>query len=265
MKIDYGAIQSPYPIPTLVGDIRKPKLKEIVQKPMSWNKFYFYEFLSTMTPKDFFTKLNIDDKNMWDSMPEDVKTNLGIFDVIGSNEEILQGYLEMLNFFFVETVLYSDGAFITLNPDKDYSVEVPEREDIIGVINNNNISDTLSVIQQICCISQEEPEKPKFKNRVAERLYKKMQAAEQTKKKKADLNMTIPNIISAVSCSHKSINYTNVYELTLFQLMDNFGRMFEDEIYDIEKRKVSVWGDEKNTFDITRWYKNNYDKGKPNE
>ena len=263
MKIDYGTMQSPFPISTMMGEIRKPKLREIAKKPMSYEKFYFFEFLITMTPKEFFTTLNEDGENMWNDLSDDIKANLNIFDILDNNKEIMEGFLEMLNFFFVETVLYSDGVFITLNPDKDYSAQTPEREDIIGVINNNNISDILSVIQQVCCISQEEPEPPKFKNRIAERLYKKMQAAEKVKKKKMDLNMTIPNIISAVSGKHHSLNYLNIYDLTLFQLMDVFGRLFENEVYDIEKRKVSVWGDEKNTFDIARWFKNNYDKSKP--
>ena len=36
--------------------------------------------------------------------------------------------------------------------------------------------------------------------------------------------------------------------------------MREDAIYSIEWTRVAVWGDEKNTFDPSRWYKNDFDK-----
>ena len=44
----------------------------------------------------------------------------------------------------------------------------------------------------------------------------------------------------------------NVY-LKLYRLQVN-------KVYDIDARRVSVWGDEKKTFNIALWYKNEYDK-----
>jgi hypothetical protein len=31
-------------------------------------------------------------------------------------------------------------------------------------------------------------------------------------------------------------------------------------MFDIDSTRVSVWGDEKKTFNAALWYKNNYDK-----
>ena len=45
----------------------------------------------------------------------------------------------------------------------------------------------------------------------------------------------------------------------MFQLLDAFNRMQMNSMYEIESTRVSVWGDEKKTFDASLWYKNNYD------
>lgn len=77
--------------------------------------------------------------------------------------------------------------------------------------------------------------------------------------KKADINLSIPNIISSVSNMHPSINYLNIWDLTIFQLLDAFNRLQANVMYNIDCTRVSVWGDEKKTFDVSLWYKNNYD------
>ena len=80
------------------------------------------------------------------------------------------------------------------------------------------------------------------------------------KDKKQDIKdkdkLTLPNIISAVSNKHPTISPITVWNMTLFQLYDSFNRLQINEIYQINKRKVSVWGDKENTFDISMWYKN---------
>ena len=74
------------------------------------------------------------------------------------------------------------------------------------------------------------------------------------------LNYTLPNVISKICARHPSINYTNVWELTIYELLDNFNSMRAGTIYDIDQTRVSVWGDEHNTFKLDSWYKNEYDK-----
>lgn len=267
MKLSHGTQISPYPIPLSVGMLRKPKLREIAdprsQFKMSFEKFYFYEFLITMTPEEFFTQADLSaGKEFWDSLSKEEKQEITVYGLIETNPTLNHLFLEIFNFFFEETVLYVDGAFVLVNPDKDYTVETPQREDVSGIIDSNNFSEILNAIQQVCCIAPEEEEIPKFKNKVAKRLYYQMKEAEeeQAKKKKADKNMTLPNIISKVSANHPSLNYTNIWEYTIFELFDNFASLREGQIYEIEKTRVAVWGDEKKTFDPAKWYKNEFDK-----
>lgn len=82
----------------------------------------------------------------------------------------------------------------------------------------------------------------------------------EKEEKKADKDLTIPNIISSVSNKHPSYNHTNIWDITIFQLLDSFNKLRLNTIYDIQALRVSVWGDEKKTFDSTLWHKNEYDK-----
>ena len=265
MRFDYGTQISPFSIPLSVGTLRKPKLCDIANpkaKPsMSFAKFMFYEFLISMTPEEFFTKAeNEKGKEFWNTLSEEDKSGLTVYDLIQLNPTLMQNFLEVFNFFFEETVLYAGEAFVLVNPEKDYASETPQREDIVGVIDSHNFSEILNYIQQVCCIAQEEEEPPKFKNKTAERLYYQIKEGERERNKKADKNLTLPNVISAVTAKHYSLNYTNIWDLTIFQLLDNFGRMREGSVYEIEWTRVAVWGEEKNTFDPARWYKNDFDK-----
>lgn len=144
------------------------------------------------------------------------------------------------------------------NPDKI------KREQVRGAIAKDNFSQVMSLLQQICCIYNEEEslDDMKFKNNLARKLMEKMLKAKKKEQeaKKSDLNLTIPNIISSLANKHPSLNYVNIWDLTIFQLLDAFNRTQANSMYDIDSTRVSVWGDEKKTFDVSLWYKNNYDK-----
>lgn len=266
MRLSYGTQIGYSPIRLSMGSIIKPKLKDIDSEDMSFEQLYFYEFLAVMTPEEYFTKVRGDEgKKQWESLNDEYKSELSVFDIIASDQALQQSFLALFNFFFKETVLYSDGYFVTLNPDKSYNMPSDiEKSDIVGVITKENFSEVLNVICQICCIDVEvEKEPPKFKNKAAERIFKKIEKAESKKKKTANKNLTLPNIISSVTTKHNSINFTNVWGYTIFQLLDNFYRLQTEDIHQIDCTRVSVWGDEKKTFDPARWYKNEYDKDEP--
>ena len=139
-----------------------------------------------------------------------------------------------------------------------------KEQQVRGVIAKENFSEVIGLLQQICCIYNEEEslDDMKFKNNLARKLMEKMLKAKKKEQetKKSDLNLTIPNIISSLANKHPSLNYVNIWDLTIFQLLDAFNRIISNSIYDIDSTRVSVWGDEKKTFDVSLWYKNNYDK-----
>lgn len=262
MRLDYGTILCPEPITLSIGTLKSPTLREIAK--LSFDKFGYFEFLLKMNPETFYTIVKGDDgKSYWKSLTESEQGKMDLYDVIIKEEPLLALFLEMFNFFFIETVVFKEGFFILLKEDIEDDIAV-DTDNIKGVIAKENMPQVLELIQQICCIYEksENVDDLKFKNSLAKKLYKKMLKVnkKEEEKKKVDINLSLPNIISSVSNKHPSINPINVWELTVFQLLDAFNRMQVNSMYDIDSTRVSVWGDEKKTFDVSLWYKNEYDK-----
>ena len=262
MRLDYGTQISPVPITLSVGTLRKPTLKEISQ--LTFDKFSYYEFLVKLTPETYYTKLKDDNgKEYWNSLTEEQQDKITLYDLIEEDDKLRDTYVNILNFFFVETVIYQEGYFIILKQGVE-KADVIKTSDVRGAISREAFVQVLDLIQQICCIRGEEEnlDEMKFKNNLARQLMEKILKEQKKDKqnKKADINMTIPNIISALSNKHPSLNFINIWDLTIFQLLDSFNRTQANSMFDIDSTRVSVWGDEKKTFDPALWYKNEYDK-----
>ena len=261
MQIDYGTLLSYSPIKLSIGTLKKHTLREIGD--LTFEKFNFYESFLVLTPEFYYTKLgNEQGKAYWESLTDEQKSNLTMFQIV-KKENVLQDiYSELFNFFFLENVIYIDGLFILSAKTFDNISDITP--DDCAAIGEETFIPVLEIIQQICGIYEEEEstDNMKFKNSRAKKLYEKMLAARKREKqqRKSDINMTIPNIISAVSSMHPSLNISNIWDLTIFQLLDTFNRLRTNAIYEIESTKVSVWGDEKKTFNETLWYKNQHDK-----
>lgn len=267
MKLDYGTQLSSSPIVLSIGTLVKPKLKDITDttKGMSFNKFNYFEALIKMTPESFYTKIKGDEgKKYWDSLSEDEQDNLTLYQIVINDKQLLNDFLELFNFFFYETVIFKDGYFVLLNKNIDVDSDIVTQSDIRGVISDKIFLQVLNFISQICCIDNEEEniEEIKFKNSLAKKLFEKILKAtkKQKEQQKGNVDFTLPNIISAVSNRHPTINPINVWELTVFQLIDTFNRMRTNSIFDMISRSVSIWGDKKKTFNVAFWYKNEYDK-----
>lgn len=261
MRLEYETQISPYPIILSIGTLHKPTLREIfnTSSGMSFERFGYYELFLKMSPKTFYTDIKGEEgKEYWNSLTADEQNNISIYDILLIDEQLQNIYIEIFNFFFVETVIFKEGLFILLKNANDEL----QKENISGVIHADTFDSVLDVIQQVCCIDDKKSnEDLKFKNNIAKKLYDKIQKAQQKQenRKKKDVNLTIPNIISSVSVKHQSLNYSNIWDLTIFQLLDNFNRLQVNAMYDINALRVSVWGDEKKTFNAALWYKNHYE------
>lgn len=261
MKIDYGTLLSPSPIKLSIGSLKKHKLREIAE--ITFDKFNLYEAFTKMTPEKFFQIGNNGESTIWQSLTEDQREHVTMYDLIVKDEVVQSIYVNTFNFFFEEFVIFKDGVFILFAHEVDLSEKIPAKE-IRGVINRELFPEVLSLIQQICCIYEEEEniDNMKFKNNAARKIMEKILKGQKEKRsqKKRDKNLDLPNIISAVSNFHPTITPITVWDLTLFQLFDSFNRLQLNSAYEIHARRVSVWGDEKKTFNDALWYKNEYEK-----
>lgn len=267
MKLPYGALigQSPVPLEVqgkVIGHIAIPKLKAI--DAIGMKTFEVYEYFIAVTPKDLMTTAIHGGKEIWSQLQQEHKTkDFTLFDAIILDKLLIQFYLEVFDFFFVEQVVFANGRFLILSRDIDVDQGIKE-SDVIGFLDRSNLNVAIQTMRCVCCInkdSEKDKDEPvKFKSKIAEEIYNKIhsEADDEIKrpKEKSDKNLSLANIVSVVANFHYSLNYTNIYELTIPQLYDAFQRMQRYEMYDLQKRQVSVWGDEKKQFDPTVWYHN---------
>lgn len=265
MKLTYGQLLSPSPIKLSIGTLRKPTLREI-SDGIGFDQYSDYEGFLKLTPELFYTKLKKDGGiKIWESFTDKQKEEITLFNVVVSNDDLLHDYLDLLNYFFEEQVIFAEGFFVWIKNGVDVSdLNNVTEDDVLGVVTDHeNFTALLEVIQQVCCCYDNDSgkeEQVKYKNSIAEKLHKKMMAAEKEQKKITDKNYTLPNIISAISNFHPTISPINVWDLTVFQLVDSFNRNRVNMEHLISTIRVSVWGDSDNKYDSNVWFRNEYDK-----
>ena len=269
MKLDYFTLLCPEPISLSIGTIRQPTLRDIGR--LTFQKFNMFQVYLKLKPVDYYEKINeLRGKSEWDSLTDEQKSYITLFDVILVEDIVRLTYLEIFNFFFVERVIFRENLFVIVKTD-DYDTPSNDLElsddNVKGVISNDNLLNVLDILQQIWCIKSDDAldeNTPVFKNKKAKMLYEKMLKAKATENKKVELkdyyNLKLPNIISATTMKSHGLNIINIWDTTLVQLYDQFKKLQNDDSHYMNAVRVAVWGDEKNQFDPSLWYKNTYDK-----
>jgi len=265
MTLDYGSLLSPEPIQLSIGTIRHPILREISK--ITFSKFGIYQYFLKLSPEEYYTKINKTHEEYWDNLSGDEQEKISLYDIVLIDENLCNTYLEIFNFFFVEKVIFREDFFVLLNVDKQTTdSEIEVTEDILrGVVTKETFNDVLDLMQQVCFLKEDELEdesNQKFKNEKARKLWQRMKEAKKKQKETSEhsADMSLPNIISSVAAKSLSLNIYNIWDITLFQLYDQFNRLQTNDAHSINSIRVATWGDEKKTFDYALWYKNMFDK-----
>lgn len=146
------------------------------------------------------------------------KENLTYFDIITLIPDTRSMLEKAIDFFIDEKIKWDDvkKSFIVYNND----------DKPIGVINRNNYEDVANTILQLNYINLEEDKAPpKFTSNEAKDLWEKAQQylkKQSQKKTEENPDYKLGNIISKLCCVHSSYNLLNIYNLTIFQLYDQF-------------------------------------------
>lgn len=134
-------------------------------------------------------------------------------------------------------------------------------EDAVKVIHRNNFDDLVKVVKLQNCLSKpdgdlkrganpaddETRELMEFMDKMNEKVNKKKKAQQQHDN---DGDIDIHDIISAVSSKSNSINKLNVWDLTIYQLYDEYSRLELIDNYDFSIRAMMA-GAEK--IDLKHW------------
>lgn len=134
-----------------------------------------------------------------------------------------------------------------------------------GIINSKNYFDVLDIILQRVHITPDKTEVTditKIKNKRGLKIYKRMQQVKRKFKKTSGGNpdLSLPNIISSVAVRSLSLNWINIWDITIYQLFNEFERLQIIDQYDIASTQVSVWGDKEKKFKFGAWSSNIYNE-----
>lgn len=199
-----------------------------------------------MDIKSYFHSLGrLDD---YEALSDEDKLKLNIFDILTADKEAVLSLEKALNFFIKEDVCYSSSHLGFL---------VKDGEDIVGFIDRETYYVVCDLICQRCYIKTTKEDLGKIKNKKALGIMKKILKGREEKAKasKSDKNMELGNIISSVANKSLSLNISNIWDITIYQLWDCFARISNNNIYEIQSTSVAAYGNKDNHFDANAWFK----------
>ena len=234
----------------------------------------------------------LDVKKQYEELDTEEKLSISFYDLLMYDELLICSFIEAFDFFFEEEVDFvvngneitdAQFSFITYNKidtpqniklrnGNEYSTIKTNRE-LVGVINRSNFKDVVDIILQRNSVQREEEitaedlTKVKNKNKVMQLMEKMKKGQEQldkTREKKREekglsSDTELANIISCVAAkNHNGINMINIWDMTIYNLYEQFKLIRENNIHDAETLSVFVWGDESNKFDIDAWFKEKF-------
>ncbi len=244
-KPDYFTLLSPDPIPVpQSGSVLSPRLRDI--SAIGYETYQNYLSILVMDVNTYFAMLG--QQEAFNLLSEEEKTQWNIFDCLLGAKQTRILLQDILNFFLWEDVTYSSGRHCFLIQKQDQN---------IGTITAENYPAICDLICKRNCIqSQTETSLSKVKSKKASEIIKKLQKGRAEKKRhaRADENMELGNIISAVAGKSPSLNLINIWDLTVFQLWDCFSRLSHNTIYAIQSMSVAAWGNKDNYFDAAAWF-----------
>ena len=170
-----------------------------------------------------------------------------VFDMYMLSNDMQELVLKSFNLLFQTENVIIDGELLD-----DMSVVIDGKY----VINRDNFDDVVSMIQL-----QNNPEKSasdeddynpanELAKSIAEKLKRSKEIVEKSKALESDGDgLTIPDIISAVSAMSNSLNKLNIWDLTIYQLYDEFARLTKIDNYRLQIQ-ASMWSSD---IEIEHW------------
>lgn len=213
--------------------IRQPLLEDI--RDVGYYQYQTYISILMVEKGRVLEALGIDEAA--------VRDVIDVYTLLSLDEDARRVFIDALSFFIREPVSYRNGSF--------YIDQIPASAKILDAVKD--------IIFELSYIKHEpKEEKPKFASKRAEELWYKLQKGkrefEKVKQTKADVNMELPNIISAVAAEHPGYNLTNIWGLTVYQLYDQFARINTKVQIGVYGQRWAAWG--KEDFDTSVWFKN---------
>ena len=238
--------------PMRIGSIlfRQPTLGQIYQDPDIGSLTYeAYLYVIGLDVENFLQITNLTDIYM--GLDRELREQIGIYDLLMAEPSWRELLQKALSFFVVGTVNFdiASHAFIVLEEDGSH------------VLTKEIYDQAREFIMRSACMEyKDQKSELRFYNQRAKEAWERlMKHKEEMRKKpkKANPSYSLWNVIGAVTTKHPSINLTNVWQLTVYQLYDQFARIRGIVSFDIFSVRWAMWGKDK--FDYALWFKQDQD------
>lgn len=194
-----------------IGYVKCPTLRDI--RKITYNMFLYYLSIISCNVEEFL------DTN---PVSEDSKNNLSTNDnnsffllLLKESPVLLLG---LISLFVDDEVVFDKDAlkFCIFKVDGETKTQV-------GYIGSDNFDFFREQLQYILGIKFFEEKEQKFKNKLAQKMYEKLQKHTKEQKKKSDDNYSLDNMVRKY-CTHNKvgINILNVWDLTYYQFVQMF-------------------------------------------
>jgi hypothetical protein len=191
-----------------IGNIRPLTLREIAR--IGYQKYIEHLNLFLISKKNFIKEEFIDE------------IDINFFNImIAFSDEDFDNYIKksIKTFFGIDTEVVKENLMIIAkDPEIDFCISSDNFDDIRQVIKWQNGLDDEKVLD----------DEVKYKNERAKQILdklKKSQAEIQKQKKKEKNDLDFADIISAIASKSFSLNKLNVFDLTVYQMYDEFKRL----------------------------------------
>lgn len=224
-----------------VGWVRSPFLWEL--KPGKNISIQEYRVLVNIlgTDKDQAVRL-VTDKNQKSlgKLAEDDK--FCVFDILTIRDEMRKVLIASLRFFTEADVKWNEHA---------RSFSLLFQDGYIGTVDRNNFDDVREVILHLNYRSLHiASTSTKFSSEVDRKIWERVQEyeSESNAHQDSDSTLAIANVISKLCIFSHSYNLMNVYDLTVYQLYDQYFQCLAKRRYDLETRIFSIHGGDQFDF-----------------
>lgn len=123
-------------------------------------------------------------------------------------------------------------------------------------LSNQDLHDIAAGVAQMNYIESDDESQHQFASERARRLWEKAKRGREglRKAKAKDANMDLPNLISALAARGTGYTLFNIWDLTVYQLYDQFARTNVNVQMDIYSSRWAAWGQD--DFDVSMWFQN---------
>lgn len=225
---------------------RQPTLAQIYQDPdVGKTAYETYLYVIGMDVEQFLEATGLSDTYL--SIDKEIREQIGVFDLLMAGGSLRELLLEALSFFIVGDIVYDP---------RSNTIQVHEG-DTSRVLTKEVYDQCREFIMRSACMEFKTPKSElHFYNKRAKEAWERLmkhKEEERRKPQKVDPSYSIWNVIGAVAARHPSLNLTNIWQLTVYQLYDQFARLRGQVSFDIWSTRWAAWGKDK--FDHALWFK----------